>query len=94
MAFTGWARVFLVAAVMAARLPEVSWAQADAENEDASVDGNVFSLLAAHWWQFVFSIPSTVNPTTDQSGATCMVGQRGDLWFLAGFSGTATCPTP
>lgn len=36
------------------------------------------------WWQFVLSIPSSVNPTTDQTGASCMVGQRGDLWFLVG----------
>jgi hypothetical protein len=91
MAFKVWGRAFLVAAVLAAWLPQASWAQAiSTDNEDASVEGNVFSVLAAQWWQFVFSIPTPVNPTTDQTGASCMVGQRGDLWFLTGFSGTAT----
>jgi hypothetical protein len=70
---------------LAACYPQASRAQDDSgKNEDASANGNAFSLLAAQWWQFVLSIPSSVNPTTDQTGASCMVGQRGDLWFLVG----------
>jgi hypothetical protein len=40
--------------------------------------------LSAEWWQWVYSIPLSVNPAFDDSGANCVVGQRGDVWFLAG----------
>jgi hypothetical protein len=56
-----------------------------------------FGGLDAEWWQWAFSIPFAVNPVIDATGEHCMVGQRGDLWFLAGsFAGTATrsCTIP
>ena len=45
--------------------------------------------LTARWWQWVFSIPSSVHPltfkATDPTGANhCMVGQEGEEWFLGG----------
>ena len=45
--------------------------------------------LTAQWWQWVFSIPSSVHPLTfkgtDPTGANyCMVGQEGEAWFLGG----------
>jgi hypothetical protein len=40
--------------------------------------------LSAQWWQWALSIPTTANPLTDVTGANCMVGQHGDVWFLAG----------
>jgi len=45
--------------------------------------------LTARWWQWAFSIPSSVHPLTfketDLSGASyCMVGQEGGEWFLGG----------
>lgn len=40
--------------------------------------------LSAQWWQWALSIPTPANPLTDVTGANCMVGQRGDVWFLAG----------
>jgi hypothetical protein len=58
-----------VAAVLA--LPVVSQA-------DPSKD------LSAQWWQWALSIPTAANPLTDVTGTNCMVGQRGDVWFLAG----------
>ena len=61
-------------------------------------DDGQFPSLTAQWWQFVISIPSTVNPLLDLTGADCVVGQRGPVWFLAGtfFGGTATraCSIP
>jgi len=57
-----------------------------------------FPALTAQWWQFALSIPTTVNPLLDSTGADCMAGQRGRVWFLAGtfFGGTATraCSIP
>src|SRR5215813_2675062 len=55
--------------------------------------------LSAEWWQWALSIPTSVNPLTDTTGADCMVGQRGAAWFLAGvfFTGgtvTRTCSIP
>lgn len=44
----------------------------------------------ARWWQWAFSIPSSVHPLTlkeetDPTGANyCMVGQEGGEWFLGG----------
>lgn len=38
----------------------------------------------SEWWQWVLSIPSSVNPLLDTNGDTCMVGQHGAAWFLAG----------
>ena len=45
--------------------------------------------LTARWWQWVFSIPSSVHPLSqkaiDPTGAAyCMVGQQGGEWFLGG----------
>jgi len=54
--------------------------------------------LSAQWWQWALSIPTDVNPQTDTTGEDCMVGQRGEVWFLAGvFAGgtvTRTCSVP
>jgi hypothetical protein len=43
--------------------------------------------LGSQWWQFVSSIPAKENPLFDYSGAKCVVGQRGDIWFLGGLMG-------
>jgi hypothetical protein len=66
--------------------------------------------LTAEWWQWVYSIPQPVddatggfvapfNPLLDTSGVSCMVGQRGSVWFLAGTNGsigpvTRSCSVP
>jgi hypothetical protein len=70
----------------------------------ASAETPLFSLdiplkiLTAQWWQWALSIPTSVNPQQDATGANCMVGQRGFVWFLAGvFPGgnaTRTCSVP
>ena len=56
------------------------------------------SELSAEWWQWVYSIPQPYatdtaisNPLFDPTGASCMVGQQGSVWFLAGTNG-ATGP--
>lgn len=54
--------------------------------------------LTAQWWQWALSIPTDQNPQLDSTGQYCMVGQRGELWFLAGtFNGdtvTRACSVP
>jgi len=64
----------------------------------ASADVGPLSGLTAQWWQLVGSIPTSVNPGLDKTGADCMVGQRGPVWFLVGTfaSGpvTRSCSVP
>jgi len=43
-----------------------------------------FTQLSAEWWQWVMSIPPASNPLFDTTGDSCMVGQHGSTWFLAG----------
>jgi hypothetical protein len=54
--------------------------------------------LSAQWWQWALSIPAASNPLADATGANCMVGQRGPVWFLAAnLTGTPvvrTCTIP
>jgi hypothetical protein len=70
----------------------------------AFADSPNLEELTAEWWQWALSIPETsiggnsINPQLDTTGANCMVGQRGSVWFLAGiFSGgsaTRACAVP
>ncbi len=53
--------------------------------------------LTAEWWQWIFSMPVSVNPNLDATGDQCMLGQRGPIWFLAGSflqTVTRTCKVP
>lgn len=43
--------------------------------------------LGAQWWQQALSIPLDLNPILDQTGASCGLGQYGDIWFLHGSFG-------
>jgi hypothetical protein len=56
------------------------------------------SELTGEWWQWALSIPTGQNPQTDTTGQYCMIGQRGELWFLAGVWGGGiarrTCSVP
>lgn len=64
----------------------------------AAEDTVPLSALTAQWWQWALSIPTGQNPMLDTTGEDCMIGQRGELWFLAGlFNGgtvTRTCSVP
>lgn len=50
----------------------------------AYADGQDYKNTTPEWWQWALSIPASVNPLLDETGAQCMVGQRGGEWFLAG----------
>jgi hypothetical protein len=64
----------------------------------AQEENDPLASLTAQWWQYANSIPTTVNPLVDSTGADCNVGQRDPVWFLTGtfFGGTAdrTCAIP
>jgi len=63
-----------------------------------SADFKQLPQLSAQWWEWAISIPTAYNPMIDPTGANCVVGQRGDLWFLAGVWSagpvTRTCSLP
>lgn len=64
----------------------------------AQEENDPLASLTARWRQYANSIPTTVNPLVDSTGADCNVGQRDPVWFLTGtfFGGTAdrTCAIP
>jgi hypothetical protein len=51
---------------------------------DSKPFGKKYKEWSAEWWQFVLSIPSSENPTLDETGEKCVVGQHGPVWFLGG----------
>lgn len=48
--------------------------------------------LSSKWWQWVLSIPVDQNPLleSDETTEKCMIGQRGDVWYLAGMFGSGS----
>jgi hypothetical protein len=59
--------------------------------------GSSYGELSARWWQWAFSIPASINPQLDTTGANCGQGQVDDVWFLAAnFGGTSvrSCTIP
>jgi hypothetical protein len=50
--------------------------------------GQSWGEWSADWWKWVVRAPSPVNPVLDTTGANCAVGQRGQVWFLAGSFGS------
>jgi hypothetical protein len=61
---------------------------------DDDRDASSWRSLTGQWWQWTLSTPAAANQVLDSSGANCMVGQRGPVWFLAGsFSGQPTVRT-
>lgn len=60
--------------------------------------GLTYGEWTAKWWQWAPSIPTKDNPTTDENGEKCAVGQNDpNVWFLAGTGGgadTRACTIP
>ena len=63
---------------------------------DASVGGQNLAQWHAQFWQWTFSLPSSVDPLTDDNGERCVFGQHGPVFFLT-ISSTdveRTCTVP
>ncbi len=83
--------LILVSACSSSLTPSV---QATNDNEfafppGAPMAGRSVALLTADWWQWAMSMPDEVNPVRDRTGAHCGMGQRGEVWFLAGGFGSS-----
>ena len=70
-----------VAVASALAIPVATWA-GDRDSDDFR-----FRDMSAQWWAWALSIPTSVNPLLDNTdpAPNCMVGQRGPVWFLAGY---------
>ncbi|MGM9473496.1 hypothetical protein ACS5PJ_16020 [Pseudarthrobacter sp. YS3] len=47
-----------------------------------------YSTLAARWWTWALTQPTSMNPLLDTTGALCANQQSGKTWFLGGLFGT------
>jgi len=60
--------------------------------------GRSYEYWTSAWWQWAFSVPSPSSPLLDTTGESCMVGQQGRVWNLAGVTGagavTRECSVP
>lgn len=56
----------------------------------ATLHGQSAADLAAEWWKWALSSPSSINPVHDRTGVHCATNQRGPVWFLAGGFGSST----
>lgn len=78
-------------------LASTASAQIDVYGPNSKPFGKTYGEWSAEWWQWAVSIPTGDNPVADTTGGSCVVGQRGPVWFLAGsFGGTVTrsCTIP
>ncbi len=76
----------LAAGILVLCVLMVSSIGAFAEGPQAPRVGQPAKELSAEWWQWAYSLPPSVNPILDTTGEDCVLGQRGDVWFLAGTS--------
>ncbi|MEO6596722.1 MAG: hypothetical protein ABIP94_18400 [Planctomycetota bacterium] len=53
-----------------------------------SLHPSLRGVLAAGWQRYIMSIPASVNPTLDLTGANALIGQSGPLYYLAGSGST------
>ena len=62
--------------------------------------GRTYGEWAAAWHSWRLSVPVSVNPALDSTGANCGQGQSGNVWFLHGIPaddegpGTRSCTVP
>jgi hypothetical protein len=63
---------------------------------DTAVDGVDLVDWSVRSWQWLFSFPASVNPSTDATGERCTYGQSGPVFFLvaAEASGERVCTIP
>ena len=61
------------------------------------VQAQSLEQLQREWWQWAMAIPASQSPIYDKTGNDCGIAQRGDIWFLAGSTGstvTRSCAVP
>lgn len=54
---------------------------------EAKIGSQGYPELVEAWWRWVYQPRDGMRPTQDPNGSHCHVGQRGEVWFLAGGTG-------
>lgn len=65
--------------------------------QDLPLVQQIYKHESKRWWRWAFALPHSTGPITDQTGASCGLGQYGPIWFLAGTDGgsaTRNCTIP
>lgn len=70
-----------------------------AANNSTNDNNQGYSVLAARWWTWALTQPTSSNPLLDTTGALCANQQSGSTWFLGGLwntsgSVTRSCTIP
>ena len=98
-------RIAAILAVAAITIPALE-AQGHSGNANPTiaptntrVHGETYGEWSALWWKWALEQPTSANPLVDTTGANCMNGQMGHVWFLAGTKETTgpitrTCTIP
>src|SRR5436305_13154485 len=98
-----YSHTWCLAAVLAAAMLLIAAVPVRAQSFVAppeSLPGGLsYPQWSAQWWQWVWSIPYSINPLVDTTGIDCAVNQSrtGPAWFLAGtlgFNATRNCTIP
>lgn len=92
---TRWRLGVVVALVMLALVAPSGAATANGGDHHPPVTR--LGTTGAAFWQWGLTQPAATNPLFDTTGEFCDVGQRGHVWFLAGYTGgpiTRTCTIP
>jgi hypothetical protein len=55
--------------------------------------GKTYGEYSAQWCQWALTEPAATNPLNDTTGAYAGLNQKGPVWFLGGYNGSADDPT-
>lgn len=64
------------------------YAYKDIKYYNVCIDKKFCTNLAIQWWKWAYSFPKQNNPILDVDGRYCDVGQKGNVWMLAGSAET------
>jgi hypothetical protein len=88
-----WRNAFTALVVTFGMMTSATMSPAQTSCPQILPNGKIYEKLAADWWKWAFSFPTSINPLFDETGAQAYLGNQGNVFFLAGVfnvSGAAT----
>ena len=84
-----FAQVSIFTALILLSMPMITYADKDKDKATATpeVYGKSIGNWGFEWWMWVLNLPADDNPLFAKGNMDCSVGQRGNVWFLAGSFG-------
>jgi hypothetical protein len=86
--------ISLLTVVILCIFTTASWADINSNPINSKVYGKTMGNWGQAWWSWALGFPAATNPVLSDGNVDCVVGQSGNVWFLAGtFGGKAerTC---